>query len=297
MLQDAVDDYLASLSLSHAKRRSNTNTVVAYRNDLYQLCHFLQTQGKEQWAQVEQEDIEGYVVQMREELAYRPTTISRKFAALKSFFHYIQGSGLIQADPIPEIKIPPIAKDMPHILTEEEMHNLFLQVDVKTFAGLRDLAMLHVLSTTGLRVSELVALNVDEVDEHRSLILCPGPRGQVWRERALPLPQESLEVVEHYLQRARPKLVRRVREQALFVNHHGERLTRQGFWLIVKGYAKAAGIADITPQILRRSFAALMLKDGMPLRSVQELLGHAHVSTTQIYNQLVQDDPPSDDIM
>ncbi|GCE20199.1 tyrosine-type recombinase/integrase [Dictyobacter kobayashii] len=150
--------------------------------------------------------------------------------------------------------------------------------------GMRDLAMLHLLYATGIRTSELVSLDVDDFCAQDAVIKCAGARGNV---RLLPLTSAAMNVLELYLARARPHCTRHANEQALFLNHHGDRLTRQGFWLIIKGYARRAGIEDLTPHKLRHSFAMLMLDSGMDLGSVQELLGHAHISTTQFYCQLV----------
>ncbi len=155
-----------------------------------------------------------------------------------------------------------------------------------TPGGLRDLAMLHMLYATGMRASELISLDLHDLDIEHATVLCPGRNGQTRRERLLPLSLVAIETVKRYLEEARPRLSRHEKEQSLFLNHHGERLTRQGFWLIIKGYARLAGITTITPHMLRHSFAILMLDGGMELRSVQELLGHAHISTTQVYCQL-----------
>jgi integrase/recombinase XerD len=149
--------------------------------------------------------------------------------------------------------------------------------------------MITLLYTTGMRVSELVALNLDDLDSQAGAITCARGDGNNRHERVLPLTREALEALQYYLRLVRPHLIaHHPEEAALFVNHHGERLTRQGFWLIVKGYARQAGITGITPQMLRHSFAALMLQNGAELRSVQEMLGHAHLATTQVYNQLAR---------
>jgi integrase/recombinase XerD len=224
---------------------------------------------------------------MRETQAYRPTTIARKLAALKSFFRYLDATNLIEDNPVEKLSAPRIQKELPSILSAEQIARLFLQVEVTTPAGRRDLAMLHLLYATGMRVSELVSLNLEDLNRDPASVVCPGRNGRSKRERVLPLPPVVLEAVEQYLLVARPRLaMRHPEEQSLFLNHHGERLTRQGFWLIIKGYAKQAGITTITPHMLRHSFAMLKLDEGMELRSVQELLGHAHISTTQIYTQI-----------
>ena len=289
MLQEAVDDYIAVLSAKqYADGGNNRNTIMAYRNDLSQLCNYLTLQDVENWQKVNRDHIAAYLQEMREGLAYRPTTIARKLAALKSFFRYMLNVRKeISANPIEKLESPRIQKDLPQVLNAEQVNRLFSCVHTITPGGLRDLAMLHMLYATGMRASELVSLNLEDFDVEHARVLCPGRSGQTKRERLLPLPVVAVEAAQHYLEEARPRLLRRDSERSLFLNHHGERLTRQGFWLIIKGYARQAGIVDITPHMLRHSFAILMLQGGMELRSVQELLGHAHISTTQVYSLLV----------
>jgi integrase/recombinase XerD len=291
MLQEVIDEYIASLSLKEQGRSgTNQNTVVAYRSDLNQACSYLKRQQIENWQQVTHEHIAGYVLEMRDAQAYRPATIARKLAALKTFFRYLESTGIITSDPIEKLDAPRIQRELPHILSQEQISNLFRQVDVETPAGRRDFAMLHMLYATGMRVSELISPNLDDFDAESATILCPGRNGRSRRERVLPLSVIVVEATERYLETARQGLIaRHPDEQALFLNHHGERLTRQGFWLIIKGYARQAGITEITPHMLRHSFAILMLQGGMELRSVQELLGHAHISTTQVYSQLARE--------
>jgi integrase/recombinase XerD len=289
MLQEAVEEYISALSnKENGKKGNNRNTMMAYRNDLRQLCSFLGTCSVENWPQVTREHIVTYLLTMRESQAYRPTTIARKLAALKSFFRYLsKDAGLISSDPVENLEAPRVQKDLPHVLTAEQISCLFQQLENLSPTGLRDLAMLHVLYSTGLRASELVSLDLSDLDAARMTICCSSHENTSKKERSLPLFPAAAQALDRYLDEGRPRLARRLSERALFLNHHGERLTRQGFWLIIKGYARRAGITCITPHMLRHSFALLMLKGGMELRTVQELLGHAHISTTQIYNQLV----------
>jgi len=291
MLQEVIDEYIASLSVKEQGHEgTNQNTVVAYRNDLYQVCVYLKRQQIENWQQVTHEHIAGYLLEMRDGQAYRPATIARKLAALKTFFRYLQSTGMITSDPIEKLDAPRIQRELPHVLNQEQINNLFRRVDVETPAGKRDLAMLHMLYATGMRVSELISLNLSDFDAERATIVCPGRNGRSRHERVLPLSATAVEATKGYLKSARPGMItRHPEEQTLFLNHHGERLTRQGFWLIIKGYARQAGITEITPHMLRHSFAILMLQGGMELRSVQELLGHAHISTTQVYSQLARE--------
>ena len=291
MLQEVIDEYIASLSMKEQGREgTNQNTVVAYRNDLKQVCAYFKRQQIENWQQVTHEHIAGYLLEMRVDQAYRPSTIARKLAALKTFFRFMQSTGIITSDPIEKLDVPRIQRGLPHVLSQEQIGNLFRQVDDETPAGKRDLTMLHMLYATGMRVSELISLDLGNLDVGNATVVCPGRNGRTKRERVLPLSSTAVETTKRYLAFARPGLiVRHPNEQALFLNHHGERLTRQGFWLIIKGYARHAGITEITPHMLRHSFAILMLQGGMELRSVQELLGHAHISTTQVYSQLARE--------
>ncbi len=293
MLQAVVTEYLTSLSVEHAspdgssEENANRNTVVAYRNDLTQAMAYLARQRVQNWQEVTTEHIAAYLLEMRETQEYRPTTIARKLATLKAFFRYLRAAELIASDPLEQFESPRIQKAPPHALSQEQVASLFQQIDVTQPVGRRDLAMLHLLYATGMRVSELVSLDVTDFHAEQALVICPGQRGRSKHERALPLSENAFEAVRHYLREVRPTMAsRHPEEQSLFLNHHGERLTRQGFWLIIKGYARQAGITDITPHRLRHSFAVLMLREGMELRSVQELLGHAHISTTQVYSQV-----------
>jgi integrase/recombinase XerD len=293
MLQEGADEYLASLS-GKKRGESNPNTLVAYRNDLNQLCAYLTRFGLEQWQQVTREHINGYLLDMREVQAYRPTTIARKMASLKTFFRYLHGTGAIESDPVEDLGIPHFEKEPPQVLGQEEIAGLFRQVVVESPVGKRDIAMINLLYATGMRVSELVSLNLSDLDVEAAAIVCARSNGRRRHERVLPLTRGALEELLVYVRSARPQLIlHHPDEAALFVNHHGERLTRQGFWLIVKGYARRAGITEITPQMLRHSFATRMLQKGMELRSVQEMLGHANLATTQVYSQFAHEEEKS----
>lgn len=294
MLQDVVNEYLTSLAVTDLTsdgtplRGPNHNTILAYRNDLNQACAYLNDQQIHHWPEVTREHLAAYILAMRESQEYRPATIARKLAALKAFFRYLRAANLVATDPLANFEAPRVARPSPQILTQEQVASLFQQIEVTQPMGQRDLAMLHLLYATGMRVSELVSLNVADFRTDTAMVVCPGRRGRSQRERTLPLPSVTVEATQHYLSEVRPRLTNRhPHEQALFLNHRGERLTRQGFWLIIKGYARQAGITEITPHVLRHSFAVLMLRGGMELRSVQELLGHAHLSTTQVYNRVV----------
>jgi integrase/recombinase XerD len=228
-----------------------------------------------------------FVEFLRDEKKYKDTTVARKVASLKSFFGFLVGEGAIAADPTEQVKSPQVGKQLPRALTVEEVDELLEQPARRnTPEARRDKAMLELLYATGLRVTELVSLDVTDValESDPVTVRCVG-KGD--KERVLPLPGPVVDELRQYIFHIRPKLVRNRREQALFVNRRGERLTRQGFWLILKGYAREAGLDDaITPHTLRHTYATHMLAGGMPLRYVQDALGHASISTTQIYTHL-----------
>jgi integrase/recombinase XerD len=201
---------------------------------------------------------------------------------VKSFFHYLQAQGTINDDPTRSLQAPKVSKYAPRSISKEDIDKLMQQPKPNTPMGMRDKAMLELIYATGMRVTELVSLDVEDVDFVTGTVSCAG-RGS--RIRVIPASRGSLTAVQTYRDAGREKLLRRDAETAaLFLNHHGLRITRQGFWLIIKAYAEKAGVGPaITPHVLRHSFATHRLRDGHDLKSVQELLGHASISTTQIY--------------
>lgn len=287
MLQNGIDAFISSRTL-HSVSSGRNNTIAAYRTDLHQFARYLVEQNIEQWTAVTRDHADSYLLYLREKQAYRPTTIARKVAALKSFFRHMQQSGQIEVNTLEDFEIPRVRKELPAVLSTEQVDALFAQVETASPAGQRDLAMLHLLYTTGLRVTELTSLDIADFDATATTVSSHGHHDNT---RVLPLPPVTIEAMQSYIQNARPRLItRHPCEQALFVNHHGERLTRQGFWLIIKGYARQAGVQEMTPHMLRHSFALHMLHQGAELRSVQHMLGHAHITTTQVYAQLIAEE-------
>jgi integrase/recombinase XerD len=281
MLQEGVDLYLASLARKK-RGENNSNTIVAYRNDLHQLCVYLANFGLEDWRQVTREHINAYLLGMRDAHNYRPATIARKLASLKTFFRYMHSSGALDSSPVEDLDIPHIRKEPPQVLSQEQIVRLFRQVVIDNPVGRRDFALIALLYTTGMRVSELVALNLNDLDIADKTMNCPGRSGKSHRGQEVHLLLPVVEALQSYLHLARQQLIRHhADEPALFVNHHGERLTRQGFWLIVKGYARQAGITEITPQVLRHSFVAHVPLSGKEPRTIQELLGAAQFATVR----------------
>ncbi len=292
-----IQDFLNSLSV---ERRFSDNTLAAYRNDLTQLEEYLRssagaprlpgeegdgivTPGGIVWSAVSKRTIVNFVLAIKEK-AYAPATVARKVAAVKSFFHYLVAENILRADPTAALDSPKVGRSLPKAITVAEVDALLNQPAGDTSPeGLRDKAMLELLYATGMRVSELVSLNTDDISLASGYIRCFGKGG---KERTIPVHPQAIAALETYLAEARPRLIISAHEPALFVNHRGTRLTRQGFWLIIKEYARKAGIQEITPHTLRHSFATHMLNNGASVRDVQELLGHASIATTQIYTHL-----------
>ncbi|MDD5498512.1 MAG: tyrosine recombinase XerD, partial [Dehalococcoidales bacterium] len=226
----------------------------------------------------------GYMVDLKGR-GYAQTTLARKIAATKSFFNFMVAEGELVDNPAENISSPKVGKSLPDAITIAEARELINQPSKSnTPESKRDRAMLELLYASGMRVSELVALNVDDIDTINNTVRCFG-KGS--KERIVPIYPQASQSVAIYIKDVRPVMVHKDSEQALFVNQRGERLTRQGLWQILKAYAKAAGLGNrVTPHTLRHSFATHMLSGGADLRAVQEMLGHANISTTQIYTHV-----------
>jgi integrase/recombinase XerD len=287
-VREAIDSFLNYLTV---EKGFSGNTVAAYRNDLYQLADFAGEQAARRgrmasWASFGREEMLSYLLNLKER-NYAPTTVSRKVAAARSFFAFLTNEGKLRENPTQNIRSPRIGKSLPKPISISEVRRLLDQPGkLSTLEAKRDRAMLQLLYASGMRVSELISLNLGDVDTKGGYVRCFG-KGH--KERLIPIHQQATSAVEDYLRETRPQLAHDTEEQALFLNRRGERLTRQGFWQKIKEYARSANLADITPHTLRHSFATHMLSGGADLRSVQELLGHANISTTQIYTHLTSE--------
>jgi len=289
-MEQEIGHFLDFLSV---EKGASTNTIAAYKNDLQQFTAYvlgLPTNGdRPLWSQVDRDALLDFILELRRK-RYADATVARKVAAVKSFFSFLHAEGILRKNPAESLSSPRVGKSLPKPLAVREIDELLEQPARRsTPEARRDRAMLEFLYATGMRVTELVSLNIKDVhlNPAGAYVRCTG-KGS--KERTLPLHEQPLQVLEAYLEDGRPHLVRHRQEPALFVNRRGERLTRQGFWLILKGYAKQAGISTpVTPHTLRHSFATHMLRGGAPLRNVQELLGHANVSTTQVYTKLTNE--------
>jgi integrase/recombinase XerD len=277
---------LAFLDFLQEEYKYSNNTTAAYKNDLGQFVKFLQAGEYDvnDWSDVTPEIVDEYVQYMKDK-AYASSSVARKVAAVKSFFNFLFARGIIEDNPTTNVDSPKVKKRLPQTLTTEDIEKLLQAPRQKRSPKhLRDTALLTMLYSTGMRVTEVVSLRVDDVDLQANMLSCHGKDGQL---RELPLDKDTRDSVAAYLDGGRQYLVKNKDEDALFLNHRGQQLTRQGLWLIIKAYAKKANLSgDVTPHTLRHSFAAHKLDDGSDLQEVQRLLGHANISTTQIYTQL-----------
>ena len=286
-MRKSTEEFLTYLSI---EKGGSANTVAAYRNDLQQLADFIGSRpGAKGWQSLDRETSQDFILHLKER-GYTETSVARKVAAVRSFFAFLAAEGTVTVNPTEGLTSPRVGKTLPRAISPNEVDELLEQPARRsTPEAKRDRAMLELLYATGMRVTELVSLDVALVhlDPKGPYVRCMGKGA---KERTIPFHDQALEALVDYLEEGRPMLVRNRDETALFVNRRGERLTRQGFWLILKGYAKSANLSpDITPHTLRHSFATHMLRGGMPLRNVQEMLGHANISTTQVYTHLTSD--------
>lgn len=281
-MKNFLEEYINHLTVERGLAK---NTLVSYRTDLNGYITFCRQHGLVTMEQAGKDTIMSYLYKMQ--LEGRSTaTISRYLAAIKSYYRFAVNEGVIKKDPAQDLESPRPAQRLPRVLTIEEVDILLSQPPVGEPAGLRDKAMLELLYATGLRVSELVSLDITSLNLENGFVRCYG-KGS--KERIIPLGEIAARYIREYLGRGRCKLEKYKKTPALFVNHRGQRLTRQGFWKIIKKYAQKAKInTDITPHTLRHSFATHLLENGADIRSVQEMLGHTDISTTQIYTHLTQ---------
>jgi integrase/recombinase XerD len=261
------------------------NTLESYQRDLNKFLIYMKKKKKPQPGDVDRLELNAFIADLKNK-GLATSTISRCIASIRSFFNYLLQEGVIENNPANELESPRIEKKLPRVLTTDEIDKLLDQPRPDNNSGLRDKAMLELLYASGIRVSELVSLNVTDFDPRVGYLRC---RGKGMKERIVPIGSVAIENVSEYLRKTRIRMIRNSEERSLFLNHHGSRMTRQGFWKILKKYARQANIqGDITPHTLRHSFATHLLENGADLRSVQEMLGHSDISTTQIYTQVTR---------
>ncbi len=269
----AFEEYLRDV------KKTSKNTQISYKRDLVQMEEYLRGQGITEPAKVTKTSLNSYILFL-EKNGKASTTISRELAAIKAFFHYEFSNGRIRRDPAELLKAPKVEKKAPTILSVEEIQSLLAQPEGKTAKEVRDKAMLELLYATGIRVSELVSLKVEDVNLSVGFLVCRDEH----RERTIPFGKEAGQALAVYLESARRELLKGRESQWLFTNCSGQAMSRQGFWKIIKYYGEKAGIqSDITPHALRHSFAAHLLRSGADIHAVQAMLGHSDMATTQVY--------------
>ena len=288
-MNEFVESFLNYMTV---ERGASPNTLAAYRNDLTQLTEYLQSlddqpNGHVSWDRVSERTISDFVLYLHG-LGYSETTRARKIASVKSLFGFLVTEGTLEGNPTSNVSAPRVGRSLPKALAIEDVDRLLAAPSqVHTPEATRDQAMLELLYASGMRVSELLSLDLEDVSIETGTVRCFGKGG---KERVVPIHNQAAESVRFYIEEVRPGLLGAKPTSALFLNRRGNRLTRQGFWFILKGYCRKAGLDDkITPHTLRHSFATHLLRGGAPLRHVQELLGHSSINTTQVYTHLTSE--------
>ena len=261
-------------------KKVSANTLQSYKRDLKQFEKYIEENGKD-YSKITDEGIKEYIKYMQE-IGKKPSTISRGLASIRSFYQYETKNKTVEKDPTEGIQSPKIEKRVPSVLTSSEVALLLEQPKNVDLKGTRDKAMLEFAYATGMRVTEIISLNVEDVNLETGYATCKNGK----KERTVPIGNMSLKALKDYVLNARPTMIKDENEKALFVNVNGKRLTRQGFWKIIKYYKEQAHIdKDITPHVLRHSFATHLLQNGADLKSIQTMLGHSDILSTQIYMQ------------
>ncbi|WP_232696231.1 site-specific tyrosine recombinase XerD [Brevibacillus daliensis] len=279
MLIDQFSHFLA------VEKGLSTNTLESYQHDLVMYTAYLNEQGICNMEESTRSHIVGYLLMLQEK-GRATSTLSRNLASIRAFYQFLVRDRYLNNDPSIHLETPKIEKRLPKVLSVEQVERLLDGPQGTSPNSYRDKAMLELLYATGIRVSELVSLQFGDINLEMGFLKCMG-KGS--KERIIPLGSIAITAIRTYLEKGRPHLVKAGTDQALFLNHLGKQITRQGFWKIIKKHALEAGIqSDITPHTLRHSFATHLLENGADLRSVQEMLGHADISTTQIYTHVTK---------
>lgn len=263
-------------------KKSSDNTVDSYLRDVKGYLNYCNDRNIDP-AAVSSTEIGNYL-RFLSKRGKTPATVSRSLASIRSFYQFMIYSGIMISNPTKGIKSAAADKKLPEILTPAEVDLLISQPDISSLRGCRDKAMLELMYATGIRVTELIELNIDDINLGISVLHCRSGK----LDRTIPVYKEAIQTLEDYLVRVRPVIVNDRKEKSLFLNLNGARLTRQGFWKIIKGYAASAGInKDITPHTIRHSFATHLLENGAEIHDIQEMLGHSGVSSTAVYTQII----------
>ena len=264
-------------------RHKSLNTVESYKRDVTQYISYLDGTGVTDISSTTKTTVLSYLLYLQKE-GRASSTVSRTLASLRSYYLFMMQNGVVKSNPTSNLEAPHVEKKIPKILSGEEVELLLEQPKNCDNKGIRDKAMLELLYATGIRVSELINLDVSDVKVPMSFVRCKGGK----KERIIPMGHQAKDALENYINNVRKYMVKDENETALFVNCSGARLSRQGFWKLIKYYQHIAGIeTDITPHTLRHSFAAHLLENGADLHSIQEMMGHADISSTQIYSRMM----------
>ncbi len=262
------------------EKKLSDNTLQSYKRDILQYQNYTE-ESNINYVKVSKEDIKAYLTYLKQ-IGKKPSTISRNLASIRSFYQFLIRNKKIKNDPTEDVQSPKIEKRVPSVLTAQEVELLLEQPKDVDLKGTRDKAMLEFAYATGMRVTEIINLNIEDVNLDGEYVICRVGS----KQRNIPLGSLSLKALREYIEEARPILIKSEKEKALFVNVNGQRLTRQGFWKIVKYYKEQAHITkDITPHVLRHSFATHLLQNGADLKAIQTMLGHSDISSTQVYMQ------------
>jgi len=281
-MEKQINNYMHYLAV---EKGLSKNTLESYRRDLLKFIAFMNQIQISKPEEVDREALNIFIADLKKK-GRATSTISRCIASTRSFFNYLLGEGLIAKNSTLELESPKLEKKLPRVMTTGEVDRLLAQPVIGENNGIRDKAMLELLYASGIRVSELVSLNISDFDPRVGFLRCSG-KGM--KERIVPIGSLAINSVKNYLAESRPRFLKSNGETSLFLNQHGNRMTRQGFWKILKKYARKSNInGEITPHTLRHSFATHLLENGADLRSVQEMLGHSDISTTQIYTQITR---------
>ena len=264
-------------------RHKSLNTVESYKRDVTQYISYLDGTGVTDISSTTKTTELSYLLYLQKE-GRASSTVSRTLASLRSYYLFMMQNGVVKSNPTSNLEAPHVEKKIPKILSGEEVELLLEQPKNCDNKGIRDKAMLELLYATGIRVSELINLDVSDVNVPMSFVRCKGGK----KERIIPMGHQAKDALENYINNVRKYMVKDENETALFVNCSGARLSRQGFWKLIKYYQHIAGIeTDITPHTLRHSFAAHLLENGADLHSIQEMMGHADISSTQVYSRMM----------
>lgn len=275
-MENHIDSFILYL---HNMKKTSENTKMSYRRDLHKVQFFMENKGISDVKDITKDDLHEYIKEL-EKQNFKAATISRNIASIKAFYHYLLEESIVEEDVSEDLKAPKIEKKIPEIMTTEEVIRLLNQPKGDSPKEIRDKAMLELLYATGIRVSELITLKISDVNLQMGYIVCKDSN----KERIIPFGREAKSALVKYMDKTRAAMVGNSSGEVLFCNCSGQTMSRQGFWKLIKYYAKKADIqADITPHTLRHSFAAHLVENGADLRSVQEMLGHSDISTTQIY--------------